>query len=286
MADDLSCPLEGFGEPGKSPRIRLAICVTFHYVEERLEYLAALSSRFGTLAQSVVPTIVTNTVQPEHHQRIYEIFRKHRIDVSIFTPLGLGHPYLLPWSHFVVMRERIADESFSHFLYLEDDLLCTQEHINYLLEAREMLRPVGLIPALFRVEQNPADHEWYSTDLRGRVDMPGCHTVSVSATSGLGFINLPNPYQGMYFLDRELMAEHLNGPSSSPDYGPWNIREKAAQGLTFMNVPRGLTSRVMVPYYANEKRIAQCCLVHHLTNSYVMNPDTTFGKIRVKDAFR
>ncbi len=286
MAVDPSSPLKGLGEPGKTPRIKLAICVTFHYVEERLTYLAELSSRFGSLAQSAAPTVVTNTTLPEHHRRIRDIFTKDRIDISIFAPQGLGHPYLLPWSHFVVMRERFTDQSFSHFLYLEDDLLCTQEHINYLLEAREMLRPLGLIPALFRVEHNPTDREWYSSDLTETVDTATSPRISLPIDNGLGFINLPQPYQGMYFLDRELMAEHLSGPSSGPDHGTWGIREKAAQGLTFARVPQGFTSRVMVPYYEKEKRFAQCCLVHHMPNSYVLHPFTRKGKLKVRDVFR
>jgi len=271
--------------PQKAPPIRLAICVTFHYVEMRLKYLAALSSRFGSLAESVAATIVTNTCSPDHHRQVSEVFRKDGIDVAIFTPQGLGHPYLLPWSHFVVMREKFADTSISHFLYLEDDLLFTQQHVNYLLEAREMLRPVGMIPALFRVEQNPVDREWYCTDQLERVDAAKCPRLGVNAANGLGFINLPSPYQGMYFLDRELMAEHLDGPSSTPDFGNWCIREKAAQGLTFVRVPEGFTSRVMVPYYPDEKRIAQCCLAHHLANSYVLNPASPHGKIKVESLF-
>jgi len=285
MAGDLSSPLEGATTPEKTPPIKLAICVTFHYVEARLQYLAALSSRFGSLARSVVATIVTNTGSPDCHRRITEVFRKDRIDVSIFTPTGLGHAFLLPWSHFVVMRERFKDESITHFLYLEDDLLCTQEHVNYMLEAREMLRPVGLIPGLVRVEQNPDDHEWYSTDQLDQIDISQCQRIALPVDSGLGFINLPLPYQGLYFLDRELMGEHLNGPSSMPDFGDWHIREKAAQGLTFVQVPGGFSSRIMIPYYEREKRIAQCCLLHHMTNSYALQPNSPYGKIKVRDIF-
>ena len=270
---------------GKAPPIKLAICVAFHYVERRLKYLAALSSRFASLAESVAATIVTNTAAPEHHRLINEVFRKDGIDVSIFAPQGLGHPYLLPWSHFVVMREKFSDASFSHFLYLEDDLLCTQQHIGYLLEAREMLRPLGLIPGLLRIEHNPADREWYCTDHLERVDMVTCPRVSVDVEGGLGFINLPVAYQGMYFLDRELMGEHLNGPSSTPDFGTWHIREKAAQGLTFTRIPEGFTSRVMIPYYPAQKRVAQCCLAHHLPNNYALNSASPHAKIRVKDLF-
>jgi hypothetical protein len=286
MAADVSSPLEGVTSEAKTPPIKLAICVAFHYVEARLEYLAALGARFSSLAREVVATVVTNTDSQEHHQRIAAVFRDQKVAFSTFTAKGLGHPFLLPWSHFEVMRERVKDESITHFMYLEDDLLCTQEHVNYLLEAREMLRPLGLIPGLFRVEQNPGDGEWYCTDQVERVDMGKCRRIALGIDSGLGFINLPRPYQAMYFLDRDLMLEHLGGPSSTPQLGGnWGVREKAAQGLTFAKVPEGFSSRIVVPYYEDQKRIAQCCLMHHMTNSYASDPASRIANIRVRDVF-
>lgn len=270
----------------KTPPIKLAICIVFHYVEARLEYLAKLGARFASLAQEVVATVVTNSDSQEHRRRIAAVCPDKSVEFSIFTPKRLDHPYLLPWTHFEVMREKVKDESITHFMYLEDDLLCTQEHVNYLLEAREMLRPLGLIPGLFRVEQDPRDGEWYSTDQVERVDMDKCRRIGLGIESGLGFINLPRPYQATYFLDRELMAEHLNGPSSTPYLGGnWGVREKAAQGLTFARVPEGFSSRVVVPYYEKEKRIAQCCLMHHMTNSYALDPASRIANVRVRDVF-
>jgi hypothetical protein len=81
------------------------------------------------------------------------------------------------------------------------------------------------------------------------------------------------------------MDEHLNGPSSTPDFGTWHIREKAAQGLTFVQVPQGFSSRVVVPFYEKEKRIAQCCLLHHMTNSYVTHSKSPHAKIKVREIF-
>ncbi len=286
MAADLSSPLEGITAPEKTPPIRLAVCVTFHYSEERLRYLAAIASRFACLAKEVVATVITNEASPEHQRRISAVFEKENAAVSVFAPQGLKHPYLLPWTHFDVMREKFKDESITHFMYMEDDLLCTQEHINYLLEAREMLRPLSLIPGMFRVEQSPADGEWYSTDQLERIDIGKYPRIGLAVESGLGFINLPRPYQAMYFLDRELMAEHLDGPSSTPYLGGnWGIREKAAQGLAFARVPEGFSSRVVVPYYEKQKRIAQCCLIHHMTNSYAVDPASRIANIKVRDVF-
>jgi hypothetical protein len=95
------------------------------------------------------------------------------------------------------------------------------------------------------------------------------------------YINLPKPYQGMYLMDRELLKEHLFGPSSNPDFGIWNIREKAAQGLTFSKVPKGYFSRNLIGYDNNKRQIDTNALIHHTPNNYADNPDTEFGNMPV-----
>ena len=113
-----------------------------------------------------------------------------------------------------------------------------------------------------------------------------CQAPKASLGDQITFVNLPNPYQGMYFLDRALMAEHLSGPSSSPDFGPWwPIREKAAQGLTFADPPKGFKSRNVVPYLPGSHKIDERCFVHHLPNNYANNdsPSNPFGRIPVGD---
>jgi len=235
------------------PPIKLCIFVTFHYVEARLPYLRSVVSRFGELAEAVDATVITNAGTADALKTITDLDPGGLERFATFTPFGLGHPYLLPWSHFVVAREKILDASFTHFLYLEDDLLVTQQTIRYLLAATDALRRFGLLPAVFRVEMNDRDGEWYSTDLVERVRIEACTRI-LPVNSDIGFINLPNPYQGMYFLERDLMTAHLSNITSNPDFGAgglsWGIRERATQGLTFQDVPDGHISRVVVPYRA------------------------------------
>ena len=76
------------------------------------------------------------------------------------------------------------------------------------------------------------------------------------------FVNHTFPYQGMYLYDRELMKEHLFGPSSNPDCGHGAFNEnyidtrminldlmaKANIGLTYIDVPEGFFSRMTLLY--------------------------------------
>ena len=85
----------------------------------------------------------------------------------------------------------------------------------------------------------------------------------------------------MYIFDRDLVDEHLRGPATSPDFGRWPIRELAAQGQTFVDVPKGFDSRIAVPLDVKALLLEESCFVHHLPNSYADNANSRFGKIPV-----
>jgi hypothetical protein len=261
--------------------LNLLICVTFHYVSERLTYLQKISSHFSSLAENVEVIIITN--ERENASVIFNLLAEFNLNIKVISPFLLGHPYLLTWCHIQVFREALlSDQTISHFLYLEDDMCVTAENISYWIEGRERLRRFGLIPSFFRFELCPSTGEAYSTDVIARVNFAVIPKVEFQDIE-YAYLNLPSPYQGMYFLDRELMNEHLESQSSSPDFGIWSIREKAAQGITFLKVPEGFTSRNLIGYSMTLDTIDSRCLVYHIANNYITNPDTPHAKIRVAD---
>ncbi len=67
-----------------------------------------LCANFPKLAREVDVTIITNATGAEEQGAILQLGKKHGLTLSTFTPYGMGHPYLLPWSHFPVMREKYA----------------------------------------------------------------------------------------------------------------------------------------------------------------------------------
>ena len=223
---------------------KLAIAVTFHYEESRLQYLEKIASQFSLLADSVLVHIFTNTSDSNKKSLIDNAVNKDRkSDIYIHTPTYLGHPYLLTWSHLFVFRELFnKDESITHFLYLEDDICVTQKNIEYWLRSREELKSSKVIPSFLRYEKKMGAEDFYATDVTTRLSFKKLPRIKESEI--YYYLNLPEPYQGMYLLDRELMLEHLNVPSSIPERTPWNIREKAAAGLTFVSVPKGCFSKI------------------------------------------
>ena len=82
-------------------------------------------------------------------------------------------------------------------------------------------------------------------------------------------MNFNNPYQACYIMDRELMEEHLTGESSNPDFGIWDIRAKAAAGVTFFRIPNGFLSRNVFGVTVPTMKIDEDALVSHAANNYV-----------------
>lgn len=260
----------------------LAICVTVHFSADRMKYLELISDQFSNLADIVEVCIVTNACADFGEIEILDQALKNKgFKYEFFIPTGMGHPYLLTWAHFDVFRRLISNESITHYMYLEDDLLVTRENIDYWNESFITLSPLGLIPSFFRVEKNQQNLQWYSSDAQEQFYFS--KLPKVYKNPNYAFINLPHPYQGMYFLPRELMLEHLNGKSSSPDSGIWFIREKAAQGLTFQKVPPWCTSRNLIGFDTQNKSIDRRSFIHHLPENYANRtpPDGKLGTIQI-----
>jgi hypothetical protein len=259
---------------------KILLGVSFHYSAERLEFLRKSLSHVPNFDCDTEVFVVTNAEGDEEHASIRSAARS---DVEIVVPRHLGHPYLLTWVHMGIFRSRFtSDQSISHFMYLEDDLEVKPSNLHYWAKARDDLRPFGLIPSFIRYEIAEGGSDKVSTDITSPVDFAKTPKAGMSGANYC-YINFPEPYQGMYLLDRELAQEHLFGASSSPDFGRWGIREKAAQGLTFANVPQGCFSRNFVRFNLDEGNVDSDCLLHHLPNNYANNAQSKFGKVHVKN---
>lgn len=266
--------------------INLLSCISFHYVESRLQYLRQTLATQPLLAEQVRVLVLTNTDTAEHLDAIRACFpaATEQFACEVLTAGPLDHPFDLTWVHKQVLcKVFLPDPTFSHFLYLEDDIGLKPEGMAYWLEAREQLRPYGLYPSFIRVERSQDAAVWRSSDQTIRTCARLLPHVRLSPS--LWFVNLPNPYQGMYLFDRELAAEHVSGPAIHRRFSPagWQVRERAAQGQTFVAVPRGFIARNAVPFDPRNNSISPQCFVHHLPNTYADDPGSPFGKLTVPD---
>ncbi len=256
----------------------ILVGITFHYAKDRLEYLRDVCLQIPFFGFHYKVLIITNTQDDEELWSIKnQVHFLSNFDVISMRPFG--HPYFLPWGHLVLFNQHyLSDASISHFMYLEDDIKITPQNIVYWLRGRNELYQFGFYPSFVRFEKNYSDEKLYVTDITKPLRFRKAPRIKIS--SDYCYLSAPQPYQGMYLMDREMMEEYLKSSACSPDFGSWGIREKATQGLTFVNVPSGFHSRNLIGCNLSNNCVDQDALIHHLPNNYANNIHTEFGKLQ------
>jgi len=258
----------------------LCVAITFHYNKERLMYLKQTTLYLDDLANEVKLFIITNENDP---RILLEI--QNCIEVKNFQIVSSGpliHRFYLTWKHLEIFRTQyLSNSRISHFMYLEDDIQVKQENIVYWLKARNELKKFGLIPSFLH-------YEIYGNELNKRscaVSKPVIFKKipKVQINNYYWYLNMSQPYQAMYLLDRELAKEHLFDYPLEDRKSIWGIRETAASGLTFVNAPYGFSSRVVVGFNYEKFEIDAGALIHHLPNNYINRSFNEYGKIKIKD---
>jgi hypothetical protein len=200
--------------------------------------------------------------------------------------------YYLTWAHKAILRRVFRDPELSLMIYLEDDIKFTSESLDYWCHYRKPLAEIGLLPGFVRYEER--DGVRYVVDqVRRQVIRQEVRLRRVDGEPT--FTELENPYQGMYVLDRPLAERHLR---YSPYRGPlrsslasgvdYLVRERAAWGPMQDDVPEGFRTRNVVPIreaVRPSRRLDPMCLLEHMGRTYVDQPDSRFGKLRVEDLF-
>ncbi len=274
--------------------IKLAAIIGFFYNETKLPILFKVCESLVKISNKNEIYILTNSISPSQKEKI-----ENGVDEKIKIILidEIVHNRLLPWYHLNLMRKLYDKEEITHFLYLEDDILFNKSNFNYWINSRKILRKSNLIPGFTRVEINQNNKELYAVDFTKKNNIKKLPKIKVN--ENYEFVNHKFPYQGMYLYDRELMKEHLQGPSSNPDCGHGafdtnyidsrminlDLMAKANIGLTYINAPSGFFNRMVTLFNIKEKEIDYNCQIQHLTNKYT-NLNSLHGNIKLKDAIK
>ena len=257
--------------------------------------VVVLSNDAATAARELAARLRSEVASVRVARRRSEVFShpaSRRDIVALQWRPGLvhRHGYYLTWGHVPVLRRATRTGRYTHFLYLEDDTHFTPGHLRYWCTYRAPLAEHSLIPGFVRVERDGGDLYLVdesapipSTRPRMAVECPDQGTVN--------FIAMPNAYQGMYVLDAPLAIEHFRfsaarSPLSSRTVR-WGVRERAAIGPIFDDVPSGLWSCNVVPVHedAAGMHLDPACLIEHLGAVYVNQKHLAFGTIPVGAAF-
>jgi hypothetical protein len=280
--------------------LRILAAVTFHFREKRLKYLFHAVRALSEFPVEVLDVVIVTNV--DHRKELGQIShlctpffqsfparQNSQKSLSIESFPDLADPWLLPWNHkhLIVDRFLSAKSTYTHFIYLEDDILISFDNFCYFLYYREMLKGDRLIPSFQRFEYNDVDNCLYLTDQIGVSEFKSRKRVDLN---GFAFVNLDYPYDAMFILDRELALEYVETPSfdregSKVVMPEWDVAARAAMGLCFENPPQGFKVRYVSPVDPNTLMTPVWSWVHHIPNNYVHNRLSPFAKTRTDQLF-
>lgn len=272
--------------------------IAFHYVPSRLSVLTKVLHSLATfMCKRMDIVVVINNESKylsDYLKLILKGFKSDRLTCNIHFSEPLKHPHHLTWvNHKLHANTFILKEPlYNVFIYLEDDINLTWANFCYWCRFLPELKKHRLIPGFFRVEENQ-DGQWYFTDQWRSIEDPAslrnlqnCKTLSLSDQI---FCNPGNPYQAFWILDRELMQEYIDSPSfdieKSVNVKSWDVRMRAAMGLSFENIPDGFKSRSVIPLVHDSSRFDWCASVHHIPNKYALGK-SKYGKVPVSEYFK
>ena len=275
-------------------KINIAATITFFFDDNKILNLAKACKSLSGISDKCEIHILTNNISSKQADKIKE---EIKLDINLIVINDLIHDRLLPWYHLNVMKKLYSNEDITHFIYLEDDILLNKSNFNYWINSRKILKEVGLIPGFVRTEHNELDNQVYAIDFVKKSKLSLLPKFEINENHC--FINNEFPYQGMYLYDRDLMKEHLFGPSSNPDcgHGAYNtdyiderminldLMAKANIGLTYLNVPQGFLNRIVIPLNVKNQKIDSTCEIQHLSNKYA-NTTSSFGNIKIEEAIQ
>ena len=265
---------------------KIAIVICFYFNKQYINELTKTCKNLKSLGKKIDVTIITNNIKKSHKiflsKKLKLVLKKFKIIIH-----NIPEPNLLPWFSINVMKQKILDKSFSHFLYLEHDILLYKKNLIYWNKFRTILKSKNLIPAFVRTEKNK-NNEIFVVDAINKIDFKNDPKIYINSKND-GFINNKNPYQAIYLMDRDLMKEYLNSPASTVDFGFFNqelrnkypIKELVNVSIAYSNIPHGYYNRYMIPF-TNKKEIPDFCLIEHSSNKYVNLKNKFFSKINIK----
>jgi hypothetical protein len=176
-------------------------------------YLAQMLAEFRKFSLSVTPVVMTNK---------FKTVEGAEVVVGVPSP----DPYSLPFAHRKLFAERADD--YDLFIYTEDDMLITEEHINLFLELQPKLQEKELLGFL-RSEVDPAGEKYVSsihTHFRWLPD-------TVVTRGGEVFAELSNQHAGCFMITREQLHKAIGsgGFLIPPHAGKYGMLESAATDI-------------------------------------------------------
>jgi hypothetical protein len=257
--------------------MKIAVHITFFFVESRLPYLRQVVNNLEGLNQEVQFFIYTNKdfneiLSAENIQFKIFPYKKWGLlgyNQALWNKLGLTtfvHPYYLAWENRKVIEKNI--DEFDVQMYIEDDIAFNIDTFNYWIRYKDICSTHGFNLGFLRIEFD-SNRQTYLTDLKKWPQK------IIEIDDQLFLINDVNPYCAFWIYDRADLKEFIKTKEWKFQFSGEGIREKSAIGWhgTMMNRYKN----TIIPLYklsAREYLLPKSCMVHHIPNNYTGNRDS------------
>lgn len=269
---------------------KLAIVICFYFNQKKIEILRKTIREFKTYKFKIDLTLITNELSQKQKKILGKLNNFKIRNFNIYEAKEIPDNNLLPWYSINIMKKKYKDKSFSHFMFIEDDILINSKNICYWVYFRKFLKKYKLVPGFLRYENYKKN--FYAVDYPKKIFLNKCPKILAENTN-FGFINPRLPYSAMYLMDRELMKEYLSSNATKIDFSFSNnyLKSKAPTkellniSHAFLNVPKGFFNKLMIPFL-KDKNIPKYCLIEHTDIKYANSKklkNMGYGKIKIRD---
>lgn len=229
---------------------KILICISFHYVENRLNNLIKVINNFLNYKLDVSIIIDTN--------QDFNYFKEIN-NVTVKVHKNLNHPFFLTWVHRLNMVNEI--DNYDYFIYIEDDMLIPYENFLEYIENFDGLYKLNCVPSFIRIEEFKGKE--YIVDVtKKQVNRP---IININNKT---FINLEQPYHAFWILPQKELKESINEKFTQP-----SVNRELAASYVMWELKK-------TPYILMDNdKINKLSYSYHLTNNYSKMENSPFGKI-------
>ncbi len=238
--------------------------ICFFFLQERICYINRIINEANKYTHNTDIFIHTNnnTLTKEW----FNIYTNGNISI-IHHNLSNIDPYYLSWKCRDLLKEQ--KDEYDVFMYIEDDILVTNNAIEYWLKYNEILIALNYNLGFVRIETDNKNTEFIT-------DLPGTQLQKVIELNNENFIiNDINPYCAFWIYNKKEFNNFINSEYYNiANIDGYGIREMSAIGLH--GVRTNWYKNTLIPL--KNENLTNDCKIYHMPNNYI-NSNTSFAKI-------
>lgn len=246
----------------KHTDLSLAAHISFFFVEERIPNLRKV-------VEAILEYKQFSTKHIWIHSNKNFSLNLPNVHIVVHDCSLMMHPWHLTWAHRPLLKSQIG--KYDVFMYNEDDILVTQNNIDYWFEYNPFAISLGKDLGFIRIETDNFENEFVVDLLHGEKHDGRWKYGNTD------FAILRRNYRGFWLYNSHLMEyfSNTNGFCSMPNYTD-QCRENAARGMQ-----HEYYTKTIVPII--DGKLHMDSRVYHLSNNYWGDPNTRHAKVSFED---